>query len=145
MSGRALFFLLELPSLKTARIGQCASSFFQPQSQKSLARRIFFLCSVPARMVCGGVMAWRAHLPLPPVWIQNLPVPQGDASPPTGCVTTRMTVAMVRTRCVRPHALRISSAAPARRGESQASGCRCCSDSSIVSQKLSGIMHKKDS
>lgn len=92
----------------------------------------FFLCLVPARMVCGGVMVWRAHPPLPTVWVQNLPVPWGDASPPTGCVTTRTTVAMVRTRCVRPHALRISSAAPAHWGESQASCCRCCSDSSIV-------------
>lgn len=86
-------------------------------------RRFFFssLCLVPVRMVCGSVRVWLALLPPLPAWKQNLPVQGGAASPPSGCVTTRMTVAMVRMRSVRPPALQINSAVPACQGESKLS------------------------
>lgn len=48
--------------------------------------------------VCGSVKVSPVILPLLHVWKQSLPVPGGAASPPNGCVTTRMTVVMVQTR-----------------------------------------------
>lgn len=70
-------------------------------------------------MACGSVRVWLALLPPLPVWKQNLPVLGDAASPPSGCVTTRMTVAMVRMRSVRPPALQTNSAVPACQGESK--------------------------
>lgn len=70
-------------------------------------------------MACGSVRVWLALLPPLPVWKQNLPVLGDAASPPSGCVTTRMTVAMVRMRSVHPPALQTNSAVPACQGESK--------------------------
>lgn len=77
------------------------------------------VCPVPVRMVCGSVRVWLALLSPLPVWNLSLPVPGGVASPPSGCVTTRMTVVMVQMRSARPPALQTNSAVPACQGQSK--------------------------
>lgn len=62
-------------------------------------RELFsFVCLVPVSMACGSATVWHALLPPLHVWTQSLPVLGGAASPLSGCVTTRMTVAMVQMR-----------------------------------------------
>lgn len=125
VSGRAPFFHPELSSLDTARTGEAAENFEYINYVFITAevRRVYLplFRPVPVRMVCGSVRVWLALLPPLPAWKQNLPARGGAASPPTGCVTTRTTVAMVRMRSARSPALRNSSAVPARQGE-QTSG-----------------------
>lgn len=70
-------------------------------------------------MVCGSVKVWLALLPPHPVWNQSLPVQGGAASPPSGCVTTRMTAATVQMRSAQPPALQTNSAVAAHQGESK--------------------------
>ena len=82
---------------------------------------VFFacVCPVPVRMVCGSVRVWLAPLSPLPVWNLSLPVLGGVASPPSGCVTTKMTAVMVQMRSARLPALQTNSAVPACQGESK--------------------------
>lgn len=66
------------------------------------------LCVVPVLMVCGSVKVFPVILPLHHVWKPSLPVLGDAASPPSGCVTTRMTVVMVQMRSACLHVLQMS-------------------------------------
>lgn len=114
--------------LVNLKIGYFTFFYYNPNwTQKGLT--VFFpLCVVPVRMVCGSVRAWLALLPPLPVWKQSLPVLGGAASPPSGCVTTRMTVAMVRMRSAHPPALQTNSAVSTCQGESKLSKHYFCVD-----------------
>lgn len=76
------------------------------------------VCPVPVRTVCGSVTVWLALLPPSPVRNLSLLVQGVAASRLSGCVTTKMTVAMVQMRSAQPPALQISSTVQANQGES---------------------------
>lgn len=77
------------------------------------------LCVVPVLKVCGSVKVSPVILHLQHVWKPSLPVPGGAASPPNGCVTTRMTVVMVQMRSACLRVLQMSFNVAVLQGEFQ--------------------------
>lgn len=67
-------------------------------------------------MVCGGVKVSPVTLPLQHVWRQSSPVLGGAASPPSGYVTTKMTVVTVQMKSASLRVLQMSSNVPALQG-----------------------------
>ena len=91
-------------------------------SRPFIELKLFYCACVspaPVRMVCGSVRVWPVLLRPLPVQSQSLHVLGGAASPLSGCVTMKMTVGTDQMKSVPPHALQISSAAPAHQGSSK--------------------------
>ena len=138
VSGRAPCFHRELQSLSIARTGLSVWIIIYIYIYIYIYMRIyihayiylyvyislcvyFFASLYPAHVgwVCGSVRVWFVLLLHLHVWNQSLPVPLVAAFPLSGCVTMRMTVAMVQMKFACPAAPQISFAVSAHRGESK--------------------------
>ncbi|KAM7370189.1 hypothetical protein PAMP_011460 [Pampus punctatissimus] len=105
----------------------------------SLGSTIIHLLRVCSRVHTPSAVpspVWRAAFALLVLSDMSLPVPGVAASPHSGCVTMRMTVAMVQTKFVHLLALQTSSAVPAHQGEFQCANGKCLSASRVCDGRL---------